>query len=316
MSGVRTRPLRSLASVVGACLRNDSRGKRGIKATSATNSMEASATPVRVSTRKDFQADAMDLLVQLTIAESACCVVSPGRETTVNKLRVKCVGQQTSVASWTALLPDSMFACSLVEFSAPLTVTTVLVALYHIEQRLKWDRSSFTAYETLCKGTLQHSTGAFEDAIYCKMSMPSGLRHRDMAQERFLFRLPDGGFGIVMRSLSPERAAALGKPPQGDAVRATTHLSGFLLRPRIQGGVALFALSQTDVGTGIPQWVQGVAKHTAFSRLKQWAGRLENHCRSQISTAVPASVARAIASLPASRVSASGVPCRTPSLTV
>lgn len=274
--------------------------------------------PVKVSTRKDFEADAMDLLVQLTIAESACCVASPGRETTVNKLRVKCMGQQKSVSSWTALVPEgpSMFACSLVDFAAPLTVTMVLVALYSIERRLKWDRSSFVAYEPLCKGTLQHSTGAFGDAIYCKMSVPSGMRHRDMAKERFLLRLPDGGFGIVMRSLSPERAAALGKPPQGDAVRATTHLSGFLLRPRIQGGVSLFALSQTDVGRGIPHWVQGVAKHTAFSRLKQWAGRLENHCRSEISTAVPSSVAKAIASLPTSRISASSVPCWSPAVHV
>mmetsp|Transcript_4976 Transcript_4976/g.15607 ORF Transcript_4976/g.15607 Transcript_4976/m.15607 type:complete len:276 (+) Transcript_4976:153-980(+) len=172
--------------------------------------------------------------------------------------------------------------CSQAEMPRAGSAEAVAWAIYSVEERLGWDKSSFTAYEVLRPGILLPGDGALGDVIYCRMPAPAGMCDRDVVQERFLMRLPGGGgYAVAMRSPSETRAQALGRQPGKGVARATTLLSGYLLQPLPSGGVLLTAMAQTDLGGSIPAWAQALAKKAGLRKLLDWSQLLQDHCRRQ-----------------------------------
>merc|ERR1719265_3011594 len=116
-------------------------------------------------------------------------------------------------------------------------------------------------------------TGCMADFIHLRIHLSMGIKDRDFVQERFLVEVKNdggspsskggevgGGYAIMIKSCSPETAQALGKPEVRGVVRATTLISGYILRRHSSGGIHLQALSQLDIGGKIPQWAQTMGK--------------------------------------------------------
>jgi len=71
-------------------------------------------------------------------------------------------------------------------------------------------------------------------------------------------------------------------PSATRAVRATTVLSAYLVRPLPEGGgVRVTAMSQTDLGGNIPGWAQVMAKKAGTHKFIDWAKKLQAHCDSK-----------------------------------
>jgi len=226
-----------------------------------------------------FEADAKELLNRIVEIEGLCDSVRGDAESTVGGLKIQSLVRQAAHSVWSAQAIDSpvAFVCSETVLTTSVPVEAVLWAIYSVEERLSWDGKSFATYSVLRSAAPQVESHALGDVIYCRMPTPTGMSDRDVVQERFLLQLPGGGYAIVMRSPSEEGSAALAEVAP-NMVRMRTMLSGYLLRPLPGGGIKLTAMSQTDMGGNIPQWVQSMAKKAGIKKALEWARALETHC--------------------------------------
>lgn len=224
----------------------------------------------------------------------AIVAVAPGWRQTVGELSVECVLHAGARSVWVAHAQDSPsgFVCCSVDLAVAPSLEAVLWALYSVDERLAWDHLSFTAYEQLRGGSHQQSSGALADVLYCRMVPPMwGMTARDLVQERFLMELPGeaDGYAILMTSCSDAAAVELGRPPlpEREVRRATTLLSGYMLRPMGDGnGVSLLFISQMDVGGSFPNFVQRLAKKTGKQEPLEWAQRLEDYVNRRTSETI------------------------------
>jgi len=233
-----------------------------------------------------FEADAQELLKRAIAIADACDAELAGEGAQHGTLRVERAMDKANYSVWLVHEEGQVAGtCSQAIMRTTVRPEAFLWSIYDVEERLTWDQASFVAYEVLSEATAQPGE-ALGDVIYCRMPAPTGMAERDVIQERFLLRLPDGvGFAIVMTSPSADAAAAhlrgschdaAGRPA---AVRATTALSGYLIRPLPGGdGVRITAMSQTDLGGSIPAWMQAAAKKAGTQRFIQWCARLQRHC--------------------------------------
>eukprot|EP00434_Breviolum_minutum_P026807 symbB.v1.2.023692.t1/scaffold2189.1/size92612/2 len=100
-----------------------------------------------------------------------------------------------------------------------------------------------------------------------------------MVQERFLTKLPDqNGYAILMSSCSNEIAASLGKPDSTDVIRTKDLLSAYILQP-CDRGILLMTLSQKDVGSHVPSFLQHMARSVGKRKPLEMAQQLERHCQ-------------------------------------
>lgn len=223
-------------------------------------------------------------MLQRALGLAAVCEGGRGRAAIAQRgLRAELLLEKAGCTVWMLQLAGSAVpvTCSeaVIETAEPLEA--LLWAVYHVEERLKWDGTSFLNYKVLSRAAAAPGR-ALRDTIYCRMPAPHGVSDRDVVQERFLVPLQEGGFAIVMRSLSEGAAAALCEPlgGAGAAVRATTLLSAYLLRPLSGGrrGVRITVMSQTDMGGSIPAWAQSLAKKAGTRKFVEWSQRLRGHC--------------------------------------
>jgi len=228
----------------------------------------------------EFEANAEELLERLMNIAKICSSVECEASQRVGGMTVERITHESECSVWIARMPGCSVPClcSRAELCSDVSVEAALLAIYSMEERLQWDRASFVQYDVLCQGALQPATGAWADAVYCRMRAPTGISDRDVVQERFLMKTSGGGYAIVMRSPSDSRAAGLVRPAVKGLTRATTLLSGYVLEPREGGGVLLTAMSQTDLGGSIPGWAQNLAKKASKRKLLEWAQLLEAHC--------------------------------------
>jgi len=241
-----------------------------------------------------FEADARDLLTQLIELTQACTSEADGCPQRSRPLSAKNVLRQPHCTAWVAQIPGcaTPLVCSRLEMARAPSVEAAAWAIHNVHERLRWDHTSFATVEQLCPASLQTPGGAVGDIIYCEMPAPTGISDRDMVQERFLLRLDDGGCAIIHRSVSAAKAEALGRPPSRGLTRATTLLSGYLLRSRPSGGVTVTAMSQTDLGGSLPGWAQALANKAGTRKLLTWAKLLEAFCSEQAPEKVACSKAQ------------------------
>eukprot|EP00971_Amphidinium_carterae_P160632 3184817-Amphidinium_carterae.1 len=115
------------------------------------------------------------------------------------------------------------------------------------------------------------------------MLAPTGLTDRDVVQERFLVSVA-GGFGILMCAATCAHSASLGKPAGAHGVvRATTLLSGYIIKSTQSGGVEITAVSHSDFGGGVPAFAQQMVMKQSKRRLAAWTERLESYCTNELS---------------------------------
>lgn len=235
-------------------------------------------------TRPAFEGDALEMVQRLQDIAHACRAVRHGRARSVCGLTIKCLVEEGRNAVWFAEAPSSpvMLVASEVLLQTSLPVEAVLWALYSVKERMQWDGSTFSAYEVLWTAAAQQSTKALGDFIYCRIPFAAGIADRDVVQERYLTRLGPSSYAIAIHSCSASTCRELQRTPRAGAVRATTILSGYLLRPDPHGrGVVLTGLSQTDVGGLIPQWLQSCVKKAGKRKPIDWAMRLQDYCNSK-----------------------------------
>jgi len=228
------------------------------------------------------EADAQVLLAQFLDIVDCCSSVHLGQPAVpTHGLNVNCVIDEPGRSVWMASSQDSplVFICAQNELRTNAPAELILNAIYNPDERLRWDGSSLYAFEVLTQPIVE-SGGARHDMIYCGIPLPPGLPNRDLVQERFLIRLPGDGYAILMHAASEASSAALGKSPSRGIVRATTHLSGYLIQPQLGGGTLVTALSQMDAGGKLPYWLQRMATKLSKRRPLEWAQRLETYCNS------------------------------------
>lgn len=235
---------------------------------------------VNIAASSTFESDPLKLLEQFRTISAACESVDEGKCSKVAELQISCLMKSNSHSVWSAQDSECpvAFICSRVEMDSQEPLEAFLWAIYAIEERLTWDRTSFVSYEIIQPARGLPNSSSLADVIHCRMPSPPGVADRDVVQERFLLRPQMGCYAIVMRSPSDQRAAELCRPPTKCAVRARCLISGFMLQERPGGGIVLTSMSQTDLGGSIPQWVQAMAKKACKNKPVEWAQRLRDHC--------------------------------------
>ncbi|CAK9024988.1 unnamed protein product [Durusdinium trenchii] len=155
--------------------------------------------------------------------------------------------------------------------------------MYSPTERLQWDKSPWVAHEILYSGVMD--SGAVRDILYSRVSIAPGISDRDLIQERFLMKLPEeqgDGYAILMCSCSDELAATLGRPADTSSstvVRSKDLLSAYILRPReARGSFCLQTLSQKDVGSHVPSFLQHMARSVGKRKPLEMAMQLQSHC--------------------------------------
>eukprot|EP00929_Paragymnodinium_shiwhaense_P049766 TRINITY_DN25094_c0_g2_i1.p1 TRINITY_DN25094_c0_g2~~TRINITY_DN25094_c0_g2_i1.p1 ORF type:complete len:327 (+),score=33.29 TRINITY_DN25094_c0_g2_i1:60-1040(+) len=132
-------------------------------------------------------------------------------------------------------------------------VEWTLQALIDARQRSRWDRETLKENEVL----QERRNPLGPDYLRCVIPVPRPAAERETLQLRWVRVLPDGGKAVIMRSFTDDSIL----PQNTKYVRAFTHLSGYLLRPR-DGGLEVVGISQSDMAGSIPgrNWVPTARK--------------------------------------------------------
>ncbi|CAK9103083.1 unnamed protein product [Durusdinium trenchii] len=236
-----------------------------------------------------FRGDAKsaeDAAVPIGADAQAC--QDPSRHQGFDGMSIRCVLQKPPNLVWFADTTGNplpvVISETVIQTPNELPIDAVVWAMYSPTERLQWDKSPWVAHEILYSGGVMDS-GAVRDILYSRVSIAPGISDRDLIQERFLMKLPEeqgDGYAILMCSCSDELAATLGRPADTSSstvVRSKDLLSAYILRPReARGSFCLQTLSQKDVGSHVPSFLQHMARSVGKRKPLEMAMQLQSHC--------------------------------------
>eukprot|EP00929_Paragymnodinium_shiwhaense_P049765 TRINITY_DN25094_c0_g1_i1.p1 TRINITY_DN25094_c0_g1~~TRINITY_DN25094_c0_g1_i1.p1 ORF type:complete len:346 (+),score=48.59 TRINITY_DN25094_c0_g1_i1:2-1039(+) len=172
---------------------------------------------------------------------------------------------------WLLSSPGSPFLTGCISVWLPgVEVEWTLQALIDATQRSRWDHETLRENEVL----QERRNPLGPDYVRCVIPVPRPASERETLQLRWVRVLPDGGKAVIMRSFTDDSIL----PQNSKYVRAFTHISGYLLRPR-DGGLEVVGISQSDMAGSIPGWVQNFVRRVAKQKPITWAAKLGAHSK-------------------------------------
>jgi len=195
---------------------------------------------------------------------------------------VECLLKEESAQFWLCSTPGCPVVTSCVWCLLPgVAIEDAIQAIRNPKERLSWDTDSLRKLDVFRLGD-EEDPGRVSEVVHCVVKAPRPMRDREMLQHRWQLPLAGGGQAFVLRSFEDASLA----PESKEHVRAFTHFSGYLLRPRLGQGpkgepqecLELTVISRCDIGGMIPSWVQTLVRRLAKRQLLLWAEKLKGHC--------------------------------------
>ena len=143
-----------------------------------------------------------------------------------------------------------------------ISIANVFFNIFDPTRRQTWD-TNFAQLQVLPRDEPDEC-----EVLYCVLQSPFGVTPRDFLQYRKA-QQSEKVLTILMRSA--EHAL---RPLVPGCIRAESYISGYVIR-EVEGGCALFIMSQTDVKGLIPKWIVNMMAAKAPA---QWVGNLLRSC--------------------------------------